>query len=580
MSILQFETFIKACQRTECWASAIVDKDHVNLYDITAGLVKPWTRGTGSGIALRMNPTQPLRAELMVSHSWGEDILECLEALLDFCSRHAVPNSAALWFCAFANYQAGDLRGDPGPTVAEQLQLDPFGSVITCTCRAFGMVVVHTSVARVYDRLWCVYEIAEALRIDSKVEIAYSKAYLQTRTGTLLELLRAKTIDAKCSSPEDNILIRKKVEEAGGFKRLDWKIFEFRFQSLKEMFAEKEEESWEDALKGELKQAEKVLLKGTFMSTKSSSALMLSKCRPALRCFQPALRWQLVVVGLIVAAGLLAAGIILAVYVHKERDSSFWDESDSDSPQITSTTSYWSTTPAPAPSPAQSPSPSASPVPATTAASSLHLPSQNEGEHSRGLASWLVGGLTVAILGCLVCLCATSLFARMIRLKHRVQDRPELCAVRRLQVCREHIRGLNNSGLVSSGNVTPASANLQELIARAVNTELDGHEHDHEVERGFAFPVKLFSQSKSGRSNQPTIAQTNEASLTSFTSLQLEQKKQLIPKEHVSVVAGSQFQRVAEYVQQRAGLSKDPPTILTRPVVAESLGLKITRISL
>ncbi|CAE8682806.1 unnamed protein product, partial [Polarella glacialis] len=152
MSVAQFSEFLCSCRETHIWAAAKESKGYVNLYDIDAGLVKLWTRNTGSGVALRMNPQKPLPAELMVSHCWGEDLDQCEEALLDFCGRHALPLTRAVWFCAFAQYQPGDEPGDVGPTIAEQLQLDPFGSVIKSTKSGSGMVVVHTSCAKVYDR--------------------------------------------------------------------------------------------------------------------------------------------------------------------------------------------------------------------------------------------------------------------------------------------------------------------------------------------------------------------------------------------------------------------------------------------
>ncbi|CAE8640349.1 unnamed protein product [Polarella glacialis] len=128
------------------------------------------------------------------------------------------------------------------------------------------MVVVHTSCAKVYDRLWCVYEIAEALHTESQIGIAYSKSYLDQRDMSLVNLLRTKTESAQCSNAEDDILIRAKVAEAGGFKLLDWKIFEFRLQSLQDMLKD-QDPNWQEALQAELKQAERVLLNGTFAKT-------------------------------------------------------------------------------------------------------------------------------------------------------------------------------------------------------------------------------------------------------------------------------------------------------------------------
>jgi len=304
MTIAQFDEFVKACQHTKCWEQAKKEQEFVNLYDVVAGLVKPWTQGTGCGIALRMNPEAPLRSELMVSHSWGEDVEECLEALLDFSSR-TCPTTTPIWFCAFAQYQAGDAAGDVGPTVAEQLALDPFGSVVQCTGKAHGMVVVHTSTARVYERLWCVYEISEALRIEAPVGIAYSRAYLQERSGKLLDLLRATTAAAVCSNAQDEDTIRKKVHEAGGFKQLDWKIFQFRFESLKEMMA-RTDGRWEEKLRDEFQQAEKVFLKGTFLSSNKIST-------PSIRLIRRWPHWRTPTIfgGVVAAVGIIIFAVAL-----------------------------------------------------------------------------------------------------------------------------------------------------------------------------------------------------------------------------------------------------------------------------
>jgi len=314
MTIAQFDEFVKACQRTKFWEQAKKEKEFVNLYDVVAGLVKPWTQGTGCGIALRMNPEAPLRSELMVSHSWGEALEECLEALLDFSSR-TCPTTTPIWFCAFAQYQAGDTAGDVGPTVAEQLELDPFGSVVQCTGKAHGMVVVHTSTARVYERLWCVYEISEALRIEAPVGIAYSRAYLQERSGKLLDLLRATTAAAVCSNAQDEDTIRKKVHEAGGFKQLDWKIFQFRFESLKEMMA-RTDGRWEEKLRDEFEQAEKVFLKGTFLSSNKIST-------PSIRLIRRWPHWRTPTIfgGVVAAVGMIifATALLMESMVGQKR---------------------------------------------------------------------------------------------------------------------------------------------------------------------------------------------------------------------------------------------------------------------
>lgn len=250
-----------SCRDTQCWNGALDDKGYVNLYDITTHLVKPWTKGTGASIALRMNPEKPLCAELMISHSWAEDMDECLEALESYCQRSEFTGELSVWFCAFAQYQPGDEPGDIGPTVAEQLQLDPFGCVIrtvSCQGKPGGMVVVHTSMAQVYDRLWCVYEIAEALEAKTKVGIAYSQNYLRQSAGSVMDLLHAKTDHAKCSNPNDANMIREKVSKTGGFQELDKQIFEFRLKALQAMLSEFYGENWQQMLQEGLREAERV----------------------------------------------------------------------------------------------------------------------------------------------------------------------------------------------------------------------------------------------------------------------------------------------------------------------------------
>lgn len=316
MTCAQFREFLAACRSTHCWDWARRSKPYVNLYDIVFGLVKPWTKGTGCGIALRMNPVAPLLAELMVSHSWGEDLDECLEALENYYCRKQLPSSTPIWFCAFAQYQAGDEKGDAGPTMAEQLKLDPFATVIQSTCHAHGMVVVHTSKAKVYARLWCVFEISEALRIDAPVGITYSAAFLNIQdrsSGALLELLRARTSAARCSKPEDEDLIRGKVEEAGGFKQLDWKIFQFRVLSIKEMMSDCP--GLAETMQDEVLLAEKVLRKGSFISLRTVSHKFLSKHWPCLKRVALA-------VSVLVGVALIAVAIVFSASLDAEEQLS------------------------------------------------------------------------------------------------------------------------------------------------------------------------------------------------------------------------------------------------------------------
>lgn len=196
-----------------------------------------------------MNPEGAQRAELMVSHSWAESMDECEEALHKFYKRKDWALAVVLWFCAFAQYQPGSEPGDCGPTVSTQLATDPFGSVIRAVCRGLGMVVVQTSTADVYSRLWCVYEIAEAVVSEAPVAMAFSEASLESATGAFEALLRARTAKAKCRDASDEQMIREKVKLSGGFKRLDSVIFTFRLQAFQEMMAELRESVRDELLR-------------------------------------------------------------------------------------------------------------------------------------------------------------------------------------------------------------------------------------------------------------------------------------------------------------------------------------------
>lgn len=102
----QFAEFLVACSKTRCWDEEMKGRGYMNLYAMNGGLLINWTRQTGCGIALRMNPMEALAAQLMVSHCWAEDIQECQEALDDYRVVNSISAESVLWFCAFSQYQA------------------------------------------------------------------------------------------------------------------------------------------------------------------------------------------------------------------------------------------------------------------------------------------------------------------------------------------------------------------------------------------------------------------------------------------------------------------------------------------
>ena len=171
-----------------------------------------------------MNAHAPLKAQVMISHAWAEDVEELVSSLSSWASRlqplwdcDGVP----LWCCTFAQYQPED---GAGPSLQHQLSLDPFKSVIHSK-PVHGMLVVHTTKADPYDRLWCVHEVDEAL--ESKLFVTAIGTYsLGGRTVC--------TRRAKCGHAADEARIRAVIESKdGGYERLDRTIEAFRNTLLK-----------------------------------------------------------------------------------------------------------------------------------------------------------------------------------------------------------------------------------------------------------------------------------------------------------------------------------------------------------
>eukprot|EP00971_Amphidinium_carterae_P217894 4325545-Amphidinium_carterae.1 len=82
------------------------------------------------------------------------------------------------------------------PSVAEQIELDPFGEVIRSQaikseCGGQGMLAVHTTRADLYTRLWCVYEVAFAKKEKVQVRAAFSSHYVEQTLDRMQEYRKA-----------------------------------------------------------------------------------------------------------------------------------------------------------------------------------------------------------------------------------------------------------------------------------------------------------------------------------------------------------------------------------------------------
>ena len=175
LSILQWIIFIRACVETETWVALVKSKGgdeySVNMYDICKYFVIPWTEGTGCSIAVLMNGENPKPADLMISHAWGGSVVETYNSLQYIVNHNNVPVDAHIFFCTLCMYQPED-GVDNGLSISEQLNLKPFANIINSQPK-FGMWVVHTTQCEVYNRMWTVHEVDEAILINCSIHGAF-----------------------------------------------------------------------------------------------------------------------------------------------------------------------------------------------------------------------------------------------------------------------------------------------------------------------------------------------------------------------------------------------------------------------
>jgi len=245
MTLKQWIDVFDYCMLTAEYAKVKASKRYVNMYDINTSLVKPWSKGTGCGIAVLLNKNTERSAELMMSHAWGEDIEECRAAIAKYKEKKGLDSETIVWFCLFANYQPGD---GFGPSIAEQLAQKPFKTVLDSAQLRHGMVAIHTTKEDLYLRLWCVHEIDEALAEGKPIGVAMSDQYVEDvvrRLKVYLEAglsseeclhasaIKTTTIRARCGNVSDEEMIIKQISsKSGGFSHVDSNIEKFRRSML------------------------------------------------------------------------------------------------------------------------------------------------------------------------------------------------------------------------------------------------------------------------------------------------------------------------------------------------------------
>jgi hypothetical protein len=263
MSITQWDSFLDACKKTPQWnelkfverlRDEKVEKPagSVSGYELCEHFVRPWTLKTGAGVALLLNET-PQIAELMLSHTWSEDMEEVQEMLNNLSAPRGGPKPKALaddiddgfvdaeafglktriWFCIFANYQGEDIAG---LTITDQLQWDPFRSVLRSKATQ-KMVVLTTSIAEVYERLWCCFEVGVAIKERGMRTESGGKDFVQAAFSAKAVALAEETqgmiecdaSKATCGRQSDMEMITKLIEDMDdGFDGLNAVIQDFR----------------------------------------------------------------------------------------------------------------------------------------------------------------------------------------------------------------------------------------------------------------------------------------------------------------------------------------------------------------
>lgn len=227
MSLRQWHLFMRACRSTSAWSELKHDLGGlVNTYMVNRYFVTPWTKETGRSIALMMNP-DPKKADLMLSHSWAEDIDKVEDCLrqVQVAKQQAIPECTYVFFCTFSLYQAED---EHGPSIEEQVRQDPFAKIIGSK-PAYGMAVLHTLAADLYTRLWCGYEIYNAVQHGVRAFAVYPDEQSYTSFFDFDVELQL----ALCTREQDELMIRGKIEQLpGSYKALNIVCMQFRYFSM------------------------------------------------------------------------------------------------------------------------------------------------------------------------------------------------------------------------------------------------------------------------------------------------------------------------------------------------------------
>lgn len=250
MPFASFMAVIEHIVQTSEYKALKKDKLMVNFYDVNRLFVKKWTASSGCSLAVMMTgDRQDTAAELMLSHSWGEDVEEFLTAMRQQQVDLSIGDDTMVWFCVFSNYQCEDQQASQGPTIKQQLAMEPFTAVIESDLvkDGYGMVVIHTTADDLYRRLWCLYELHRAVEVGVPVHAAMSDNYLNlvmrracmffangADDATMLKAagIGTSTCEARCGYAGDEEMLIAVIMKGSGFQALDQTVQAFRVKCL------------------------------------------------------------------------------------------------------------------------------------------------------------------------------------------------------------------------------------------------------------------------------------------------------------------------------------------------------------
>eukprot|EP00811_Abedinium_folium_P028456 NODE_4406_length_1895_cov_8.298077.p1 GENE.NODE_4406_length_1895_cov_8.298077~~NODE_4406_length_1895_cov_8.298077.p1 ORF type:complete len:378 (+),score=87.77 NODE_4406_length_1895_cov_8.298077:177-1310(+) len=243
LTFTQFYSFVHDCRSClKEWHNAVNEgkqgEDYVDFYAMNSHFVKPWTRGTGSSIALLMNHSMPLTANLLVSHAWQSSVFEVIDALRRYASHSMAQSNPTLFIAALSVYQAGSMERDPGPTLKQQLHMDPLARIFGSegVRDGLGLLLVLVDTVDVYTRLWCLLEVSEALHAEVKVDCMASTLFFASEKHRCHHVrTRIDSRSAQCSVKADMPLLVDKVDKAGGYSTLDERIGRHRVAMMKSL---------------------------------------------------------------------------------------------------------------------------------------------------------------------------------------------------------------------------------------------------------------------------------------------------------------------------------------------------------